>query len=49
MEDEGRELECPLDVTVVIVSVPQGKYKAVEFVENKKPLKKIETVTANPT
>jgi hypothetical protein len=32
---------CPL-----IVSIPKGKYHAIQFVENKKPVKKIELAKA---
>jgi len=33
---------CPL-----IVSIPKGKYKAVQFIENKKPVKKVELDQSN--
>ena len=48
MEDEARELQCPLDLTVVIVLIPKNEYATIQFIENKKPVKKVETVTANP-
>jgi hypothetical protein len=39
-ESDSATFACPL-----IVSIPKGKYKTVEFIEDKKPVKKVEMKT----